>query len=234
MQSVVFRALVPAVQPLPRVSADDTLAPFQATRRDACRPRLPFLAGSALTDSLSSRSVWVFFSTQHRAVLGSWGNTPIHRHRLESDRWLWRVTRDFYSTLLHSRPPHSLSSHKAFQRFRLGTFHFQMLSLLFHLDSVLQEFSFCRGGEKGGKSRTNTHTHTRYKTTRENYTLLRLGSSDLRGWVPSRFLFLFLFLKPESKLASSSRSSRFHAGSLLTCSYCWLVYASPLERPFVF
>ena len=159
MQSVVFRALVPAVQPLPRVSADDTLAPFQATRRDACRPRLPFLAGSALTDSLSSRSVWVFFSTQHRAVLGSWGNTPIHRHRLESDRWLWRVTRDFYSTLLHSRPPHSLSSHKAFQRFRLGTFHFQMLSLLFHLDSVLQEFSRCRGGEKGGKSRTK-HTHT--------------------------------------------------------------------------
>ena len=168
MQSVVFRALVPAVQPLPRVSADDTLAPFQATRRDACRPRLPFLAGSALTDSLSSRSVWVFFSTQHRAVLGSWGNTPIHRHRLESDRWLWRVRRDFYSTLLHSRPPHSLSSHKAFQRFRLGTFHFQMLSLLFHLDSVLQEFSFCRARGKG-KSRTNTHT--RYKTTRENYTL---------------------------------------------------------------
>ena len=144
------------------------------------------------------------------------------------------VTRDFYSTLLHSRPPHSLSSHKAFQRFRLGTFHFQMLSLLFHLDSVLQEFSFCRARGKGWEESYKTHTHATRLQGKTTLCLIRLGSSDLRGWVPSRFLFLFLFLKPESKLASSSRSSRFHAGSLLTCSCCWLVYASPLERPFVF
>ena len=95
-----------------------------------------------------------------------------------------------------------------------------------------KSFLVAEGGKKGGKRRTNTHTHA--KTTRENYTLIRLGSSDLRGWVPSLFS-CFLFLQPESKLASSSRSSsRFHAGTLLTCSCCWLVYASPLERPFVF
>ena len=179
MQSVVFRALVPAVQPLPLVSADDTLAPFQATRRDACRPRLPFLAGSALTDS-----VWVFFSTQHGAVL-CWvlGATPTPtQNRLETGDWVLYVRRDFYSTQQLSPLLVSASlpqfTNRLFKGFVLEH-HFHSFHS-FHSCHVIHSAFTPRSSWISSIpvlqtefSRTNTHTHARTRRLQwEIYTLI--------------------------------------------------------------